>query len=224
MVLYDISMAIEPGMAVYKNKAEKKPLIETMRDFSKDTVYESRLGMDMHTGTHIDMPLHMIPSGDTSDYWSPENMFTACAVLDFTDLPADHITSYDLQQKEESMQNSGLAPGLYKTVLLKTKNSLEDEFKASFAYLDKSGADYLVKKEIVGVGIDALGIERNQPGHETHKTLLGSGIWIIEGLRLKDVPEGVYILAVMPLKIMKVEALPARAVLLAVDSLLINKS
>ncbi len=222
MVLYDISMAIEPGMAVYKNKAEKKPLIETVRDFSKETVYESRLGMDMHTGTHIDMPLHMIPSGDTSDYWSPENMFTACIVLDFTDSPADHITSHDLEQKEESMQTSEIAPGLYKTVLLKTKNSLEDAFKASFTYLDKSGADYLVKKEIVGVGIDALGIERNQPGHETHKTLLGSNIWIIEGLRLKNVPEGEYILAVMPLKIKKVEALPARAVLLAADSRLIN--
>ncbi len=224
MVLYDISMAIEPGMAVYKNKAEKKPLIETVRDFSTGSVYESRLGMDMHTGTHIDMPLHMIPSGGTSDYWPEENMFTACKVLDFTDLTADHITSNDLGQKEESMQTSGFSSDLYKTVLLKTKNSLENEFKKTFTYLDKTGAHYLVKKEIVGVGIDALGIERNQPEHDTHKTLLGSGIWIIEGLRLKDVPEGEYILAVMPLKIRGVEAMPARAVLLPADTLLINKA
>jgi len=39
-------------------------------------------------------------------------------------------------------------------------------------------------------------------------------MWILEGLRLQEVPEGQYILNVMPLKISGVEALPARAVLL----------
>ena len=66
-------------------------------------------------------------------------------------------------------------------------------------------------KEIKGVGIDALGIERNQT--PTHKLLLGAGIIIIEGLRLKDVPEGEYFLIALPLKIKDVEAAPTRAIL-----------
>ncbi len=217
MVLYDISMTIEPNMAVYKNKAEKKPLIDTLRDFKKSSVYESRLSMDLHTGTHIDMPLHIIPNGGNSDCWDADNMFTSCLVMDFTALKADRVSLNELEEKEKSMQAGGFSLNRCKTVLLKTKNSLQVGFNHSFVYLDKKGAGYLVKKKIKGVGIDALGIERNQPQHETHKTLLGAGVWIMEGLRLKGVPEGEYSLAVMPLKIRGVEALPARAVLLAAD-------
>ncbi len=217
MVLYDISMTIEPNMAVYKNKEEKKPLIETVRNFKKSSVYESRIGMDLHTGTHIDMPLHFIPGGSNSDCWAADNMFTSCLVMDFTNLKAEMVSSKELEEKEKSMQAGGFSLNRCNTVLLKTKNSLEDGFNHSFVFLDKKGAAYLVKKNIKGVGIDALGIERNQPQHETHKTLLGAGVWIMEGLCLKGVPEGEYNLAVMPLKIRGVEALPARAVLLAAD-------
>ncbi len=218
MVLYDISMAIEPNMAVYKNKDEKKPRLETVQDFETGSAFESRLAMDMHTGTHIDMPLHMIPSGSTSDSWSAGNMFTACTVLDFTDQKIDSISADDLRKKEIPLPGSSSTLKLGRTVLLKTRNSLHNEFDYSFVYLDLTGARYLVEKGLVGVGIDALGIERDQPNHDTHKTLLGANIWIVEGLRLDGVPEGEYILAIMPLKIMAVEALPARAVLLDAGS------
>jgi arylformamidase len=63
MILYDISMAIEPGMAVYKNREEKRPRLTVTRDFKESSAYESRLEMDMHTGTHIDLPLHFLPGG-----------------------------------------------------------------------------------------------------------------------------------------------------------------
>ncbi len=66
----------------------------------------------------------------------------------------------------------------------------------------------------MGVGTDGLGIERAQKGHPTHKILLGNDIIIIEGLRLKDVPEDVYDMFCLPLKIPGVEATPARVVLL----------
>lgn len=214
MILYDISMTIEPDMAVYKNKSEKKPQINTVQNFNDAHTYESTLALDLHTGTHIDMPLHMIPGGTGSDSWPLTGMFSACAVLDFSDLAMDAINEDDLRQKEEIIDKEHRALGFGKTVLLKTRNSLQDGFEFDFVYLTASGAAYLAQRKLSGVGIDALGIERNQPDHRTHKTLLGSGIWILEGLRLRQVPEGQYILNVMPLKISGVEALPARAVLL----------
>ena len=83
-----------------------------------------------------------------------------------------------------------------------------------FIYLAESGARYLVDKGVRGVGIDALGIERNQLGHPTHKLLLANGIYILEGLRLKEVKEGSYTLIAAPLNIIGVEASPVRALLL----------
>ncbi len=67
---------------------------------------------------------------------------------------------------------------------------------------------------INGVGIDALGIERDQPNHETHLSLMNAGIHIIEGLVLKDVPEDTYTLIALPLKVTGVEAAPLRAILM----------
>ena len=97
---------------------------------------------------------------------------------------------------------------------MKTKNSWDDQFQSDFIYLDKSGAEFLEENNVLGVGIDALGIERNQPYHETHKILLSRHIPILEGLRLKEVPAGEYILHALPLKIAGVEAAPTRAVLI----------
>ena len=63
------------------------------------------------------------------------------------------------------------------------------------------------------MGIDALGVERSQPGHETHLALLGHDIMVLEGLALKDVAEGRYLLIALPLLIDGADGAPARAVL-----------
>ncbi|GAB6099949.1 hypothetical protein JCM16358_18280 [Halanaerocella petrolearia] len=58
---------------------------------------------------------------------------------------------------------------------------------------------------VSGVGIDALGIERNQPEHLTHKVLLTNGVKILEGINLTEVSSGEYTLICPPLQIKKGE-------------------
>ncbi len=60
MKIHDISMPIHYEMTVYKNKEEKRPLLRTVQDHVTASAYESRIDMEMHTGTHVDAPLHMI--------------------------------------------------------------------------------------------------------------------------------------------------------------------
>ena len=60
----------------------------------------------------------------------------------------------------------------------------------------------------------ALGIERAQPGHETHIALLEREIIILEGLRLRHVEPGNYLLIALPVKIADADGAPARAVLI----------
>ena len=204
MKIYDISMEIHYEMPVYKNKDEKRPVIEVIRDFSKGSTYESRISMDMHTGTHIDSSLHMIENGATMDEFNIEKVVTICKVLDLTSAK-DRITKEDLVHKEINRNDF---------LLLKTANSFKEEFDFNFVFLEESGAKYLKELGIKGVGIDSLGIERSQAGHETHKILLQNDITIIEGLRLKHINEGEYLLCALPLKIKGVEAAPARAILI----------
>ncbi|ERJ11801.1 cyclase family protein [Haloplasma contractile] len=204
MKIYDISMNINEQIITYKNIEDKKPKFDVRADFSNANHYETTVTLDMHTGTHIDAPLHMIENGDTMDAYPLENFIRKCKVIDLTMID-DKISKEDLVKFDINKDD---------VLLLKTKNSYEEEFNFKFVFLEQSGAEYLADLGILGVGIDALGIERSQPGHETHKNLLGKGIMIIEGLRLKDVEAGEYTLYAMPLKLDHVEAAPTRAILI----------
>jgi len=100
-------------------------------------------------------------------------------------------------------------------ILFKTKNSdfsETDPYNPNFTFCAGDAAQFLAEKKVKAVGIDYIGMERNQPDHPTHKNLLGNNIAIIEGLRLKHVPEGEYFLICAPVKILA-EAAPARALL-----------
>ncbi len=203
MKIYDISMTITPDMPVYKGRKKKKPMMSADSDFITGTAYETRLTMNLHTGTHIDAPLHFIEGGGTIDQIPLDKVVTRCRVLDLTHV-MDGISAGDLKSKT-------IREGDF--VLLKSRNSFENLLEGDFVYLDGSGAEYLKDKRIAGVGSDSLGIERAQPAHETHKALLGAGIVILEGLRLADVPEGEYLLVAAPVKI-QAEGAPARALLI----------
>ena len=204
MIIYDISMTIESEMGVYKNMEEKKPIIKFERKIPKDHINESSMYMNLHTGTHVDAPYHVDNSGDTIDVIDLNKLITKCRVLDLTKV-VDGITSDDLMDKN-------IKPGEF--LLLKTRNSFTEEFEPDFVYVEESGAHYLAEKEIIGVAIDSFGIERAQPSHETHKTLFNKGIVIIEGVRLKEIEEGEYLMCALPLKIKGVDGAPARIVLI----------
>ncbi|MEG6584723.1 cyclase family protein [Dendrosporobacter sp. 1207_IL3150] len=206
MKIFDVSMSVHYDMPVYKGKNTKRPALKTESDFIVNSVYESKIEMNLHTGTHVDAPLHMLLNGYTIDKLPLDKVVTKCKVLDLQaiqeKITKDHLIDQNIQECD--------------FILLKTKNSFENLLEGDFVYLDKSGAEYLVKKCIKGVGIDALGIERNQADHDTHKLLFGADIVIIEGLRLSSVKEGEYLLVAAPINIAGAEAAPARALLIDV--------
>ena len=210
MIIYDISMAIEKDMAVYKNLEEKKPIIAFQKKMPKDSINESTIFMNLHTGTHIDAPYHVDEDGATIESTDLSKLVRKCRVLDLTEV-SSQITKDDLVNKK-------IQPGEF--ILFKTKNSFTEEFKSDYVYVEKSAAEYMAQKEITGVGIDSLGIERNQPNHDSHKALFNKGIIIMEGLRLKEVEEGGYLLCALPLKIKGVDGSPMRAIL--IKDLIVN--
>ena len=52
---------------------------------------------------------------------------------------------------------------------------------------------------------------------EVHRVLLGAGIILLEGIRLKEVSEGVYFLNAAPLNLSGADGSPCRAVLIATE-------
>lgn len=204
MKIYDISLPIACDMPVYKGKPDKRPVLSVASNFTAGPVYESKLEMNLHTGTHLDAALHIFPGGGTIDKIPLTSVVNKCSVLDLRQV-TEKITAADLAVRP-------IAGGDF--VLLKTRNSYEQILEGQFIYLTGGGAEYLVNCGVAGAGIDALGIERNQPGHPAHRLLLGAGLPVLEGLNLKEPAAGRYLLVAAPLNIIGAEAAPVRALLL----------
>jgi arylformamidase len=203
----DISWPISNRMTRYKNKPEIS-LVAT-KTWENNQARELALCCSSHTGTHIDAPAHFIENGLSIDAFAPDYACGSCRVLDFSHV-RDVITRDILQEvlAQEEIHE--------KILLFKTRNSLLDDiapFDPYFVYVDASAAALLSTLSLKAVGIDYVGIERNQPEHETHVTLLHNNILIIEGLRLADVDPGSYALTCLPLFIPGADAAPARAIL-----------
>ena len=204
MNIIDISWPISHDMTQYK---DNKYVEFECKLGSSYYVMEHLLKLHSHTGTHIDAPRHFLEDGQSLDELPLERFIGPCFVAD--------MTSYGLELDGQALENIQVPAGTI--VLLKTSNSKKsptDPFDSNFAYVTASGANYIVDQNWKVVGIDYLGIERNQPDHATHITLAQAGIPIIEGLRLEHVAQGWYTAIILPLTIIGVEAAPARALLL----------
>ncbi|TKD72018.1 cyclase family protein [Pseudalkalibacillus hwajinpoensis] len=200
MKMYDVSAPIYNGMAVYKNKEEKQPEITTK---TNGHVTESRLSLDVHTGTHVDAPLHMMNDGATFETINMEDLVGQAKVIDVTNVKGA-ISDKDIES--EDIQEGDF-------ILFKSQNSFEEEFNFDFVFVGEDAARYLAERNIRGVGVDGLGIERSQPEHPTHRSLFEKDVIIMEGLRLEDVAAGQYFMVAAPLKLQGTDASPARVLL-----------
>lgn len=207
MKLYDISTPISQEMVVYKNKEEKKPHIQTLSSHEEGKMHETRVALDLHTGTHVDFPLHALAKGKVSHQYPIEQFMGKALVVDCT-LCKEAIHYDDVAH---------LPIKDYDFILFKTQVSPLTSFDFEFIYLAEDAAIHLAQFPLKGVGIDALGIERNQPHHESHRQLLGSDILIYEGLALSEIKPGPYTFMGFPLAIQNVEASLVRALLMDIN-------
>lgn len=207
MRIIDISWTLSKDMTGYKDQPGKRLTLAPTRVLSRHGVAESRLTLSSHAGTHADAPRHFLAHGTPIDRVKLDTYVGECTVYDLT-RARESITAADLRALDIAKHD---------IVVFKTRNSYKDEnapFDPDFVFLSKDAAAYLARKKVRAVGIDYLGIETKQPGHETHTTLLRRGIGIIEGLRLKQVRPGTYLFVAAPLKIKDGDGAPCRALLI----------
>jgi len=204
MRIHDVTRLISEDMTVYKDRESKKIKRTIVADYEKADYYESRMDMDMHCGTHIDAPLHMIKGGDTIEKYDLSKFIGDCKLFDLTDVD-EAIRKKDIENLD--IQKDDI-------VIFKTKNSFDKGYNPKFVYIEEDAAMYLSEKGIKTVGIDAMSIERDKKEHPSHKIILGANIGVIEDLYLKNVGQGQYFLSALPLNIRDSEASPIRAVLI----------
>ena len=206
--IFDISLAIAPGGIVYPGNPPIE--IESQQALARgDGANVSALSFGSHTATHVDAPKHFLDDGQTVDHLPLDRLVGPCIVVEMDD------SVMSIGRKElEGHELEGA-----KRVLFKTRNSRllqkQPDFVNDYTYIAPDGAQHLVDLEVELVGVDYLSVEQFRSGHHrTHRTLLGAGVVIIEGLALADVPPGEYQLVCLPLKLRGLDGAPARAILI----------
>ena len=198
MEIFDVSLPIRPGMVTYPGDPEVR-MERVVAIEHGDVANLSRLDFGVHTGTHVDAPLHFIDAGVGADSLPLEIFLGPCEVVDATGV--------------ESEIGPDAVPESVERVLFKTRNSElweREGFDEGFVRLGLPAAQRLVELGVRLVGVDYLSVG----GPDTHRTLLGAGIAAIEGLDLREVEPGLYRLACLPLRIVDSDGAPARAVLI----------
>ncbi len=166
--------------------------------------------MCAHNGTHIDAPAHFLAEGETVTELPLEKM-VGYAYLAFHDGP---LSAADA---EELLRNAT------RTVAEKTTSPHEVRSEPLRILL---GGESLVTEEaatvLAGAGLALLGVESQSVGPldapmAVHKILLSGGTLLLEGLRLSDVPAGLYFLSAAPLALGGADGAPVRALLIGED-------
>ncbi len=203
----DISLPLDSDLPTWPGSPG---VLSTWRTSIKhgDVANVTQLSMDVHSGTHVDAPCHFLEAGATVDELGLVPFVGSAVVVDTgaaLEITAEVLDAASIPQDAERL-------------LLRTANSSQPvrvPFREDYAALTLDGAQWLVDTcDLRLVGIDYLSIQRYTEPPDVHRTLLGSGLAILEGLRLKDVIPGAYELVCLPLRLIGVEGAPARAILM----------
>jgi arylformamidase len=208
MKIYDVSVLISEKLPTWPgNPTISMKLTESIA--RGDAANVTRLDLGVHTGTHMDAPIHFEPGGRSIDQIPVDVLIGPCRVFDLSQVPEkisrDVLAKLDLKG--------------VKRVLFKTRNSRwwqdgDSQFHEDFVYVSDDGARALVERGIQLVGVDYLSVEQfGSKDHGTHHALLGGNIAVIEGLNLSGVPAGDYELIALPMKLKGADGAPTRVVL-----------
>ncbi len=209
MKIYDISVTVTPNLPVWPG--DPPVILERVEKIEEGgNANVSRIDMGVHTGTHVDAPVHFVPGAAGVDKMPLDVLVGKVQVVEIPD-EAGSIGA-------EEVEAAGIRDDTQR-VLFKTRNSeywnhLESGFQPGFVGITRDGAISLVDMGIRLVGIDYLSIAPFKQSRPTHEVLLKAGMVVIEGVDLRQVKPGDYSLYCLPLKLGGSDGAPCRAILI----------
>ena len=198
MKIYDISQEVL-GCNVYPG--DPMPKRETVLSIKNGDVCNlTSFSMCAHNGTHVDAPYHFINDGKTVEKMELTKLVGYAYVCECDGLLTKNDAKYILEKARNDYNDS------YKRILL--KGNVEVSYEAAEVFSEEN--IYLLGNESQTVGpMDAP--------MAVHKLLLGKEIVLLEGIRLKNVDEGVYLLCAAPISLGGCDGAPVRAILIKND-------
>jgi arylformamidase len=200
--IFDISPTVQRGFPVFPGDTPFEARWSAA--IGPDSAFSlSAMSLSPHTGAHADAPLHYDTAGASIGEVALEPYLGACRVIHA--FGARLIAPHQIE--------TALA-GTPPRVLIRSYRRQPKQWDDGFAALDPAAIDAMHARGVRLIGIDTPSIDPARSRTlDSHQAVQRSGMAILEGLVLDEVPEGDYELIALPLKWAGIEASPVRAIL-----------
>jgi arylformamidase len=206
-MLYDLSPTIRPDTPVWPGDTPfQSRLSWAIADGA--SVNLSAITTTPHLGSHADAPFHTEARGDGMAEMPLDRYLGPCRVVRVPPQPLIEL---------RHVEGIDLAPPrlLFKSESVRDRRSFPERFTA----LSLEAAAFLAEKGVLLVGMDTPSVDPfDSKTLDAHHALFRGGVAILEGLVLDGVPEGVYELIALPLRLAGLDASPVRAVLRSLEA------
>ena len=198
MKIYDISQEVF-GCAVYPG--DPAPERQVMLSISEGKMCNlTAFNMCAHNGTHVDAPFHFINEGRTIDQVDIDRFVGYCYV-------ASHdgdITAEDAKKIMDRAKDAAGDTDCYNRILVKGEATMTEEAAKVFA-----------DNKIKLFGNESQTVGPLEAPMEVHLIMLGAEIVLLEGIRLSEVDDGVYLLNAAPINLGGSDGAPCRSILMS---------
>lgn len=195
MNIYDISQEVLSCVVFPGDPAPYREQITKMDDGALYNL--SMLHMCAHNGTHVDAPYHFLNKGRTIEAIELERFVGMAYVAEHEGIVSSEDARAILKKAKEADTEAG------NRILLKGN-----------AVVSLEAAEVFAAEGILLVGNESQTVGPEDAPMAVHKVLLGANVVLLEGIRLSEVPEGVYLLNAAPLNLAGADGAPCRAVLI----------
>jgi kynurenine formamidase len=169
-MIIDLSHIIQDGMPVYPGDTETE-LVQS-KYIQKDYYNNHQMTINMHAGTHIDGPMHLMECNEYLNEFPLENFIGEGCLLDVSmETIIDYKEEYEHLIKQEQI------------VILYTGHSKfygQAKYFSDYPILTVAFAELLVRKKVKMIGLDTPSPDKYP--FEIHKCLFQNKILITENL------------------------------------------
>jgi len=208
-MIIDLSYPLKPEMLVWPNS--DRPVYEWKSRINSEGWNETYIRMSVHTGTHVDAPLHLNQEGKPLEDVQLDNFWGNARLFRMEDVPNDQDITLEM------LQNSGFCLKSAEIFIMQTgiERFVEtQDYNYRYPVPSIELLEWLFRCGMKTYMTDATSVDRvNDKEMRNHKFLFERGIPIVENLmNLSQLPVNTnFIISAMPLLLHGREGSPCRA-------------
>ena len=196
MKIYDISQELFSCIVFPGDPAPKREVLSSMKDGALYNL--TALSLCAHNGTHIDAPYHFIKNGKTVEQ-----------------LPLSKTVGWAYVTQEEGMLGAADARRILSEAQKADPNAAKRILLGGKVIVSEEAARVFAEAEIDLLGNESQTVGPEDAPMQVHLKLLSREVVLLEGIRLGDVPAGVYLLSAAPISLAGSDGAPCRAILIS---------